>query len=421
MASPAAPERASGSEEFDLLLPLRSAGSLENPYPVYSLLRTVHPVLEVPVPNFEGPGFWLLTRYRDVHAVLRDNRFSVDRLAAPIIQDNLERLPAFVQQGARGLRSLLVMDPPDHTRVRKLVNKAFTPKRIAALRPRIEALVAAELDAVQDTGEFDLIHDLAEPLPAIAIAELLGVPAEDHRQFRQWSSSLIAALAERSDEGRSRGAEAGQQILAYLAQIISERRRAPRDDLISAMIEAQEERDALSDEELLATCNLVLLAGHETTTNLIGNGTLALLREPDQLTRLREDPGLIPTAVEELVRYDGPVQATVRVATEDLEIGDRVVPKGALLLVSIGGANRDPEVFEEPDRLDVGRDPNPHLGFGFATHFCLGAPLARLEATVAFEQLVARFPDLALVDDAPEYRPNPILRGLKELRLATGR
>ena len=187
------------------------------------------------------------------------------------------------------------------------------------------------------------------------------------------------------------------------------------------MIEAQEERDALSDEELLATCNLVLLAGHETTTNLIGNGTLALLREPDQLTRLREDPGLIPTAVEELLRYDGPVQATVRVATEELEIGDRVVPKGSLLLVSIGGANRDPEVFEDPDRLDVGRDPNPHLGFGFATHFCLGAPLARLEATVAFEQLVARFPDLALVDDAPEYRPNPILRGLKELRLATGR
>ncbi len=342
----------------------------------------------------------------------------MDRLKAPLIRDNLERLPAFIQQSARGMRSMLIMDPPDHTRVRKLVNKAFTPKRIAALRPRIEQLVREELDAVAEADRFDLIHDLAEPLPAIVIAELLGVPAEDHRQFRQWSSQLIAAIAARTDEERGRATGAGMQILAYLGDIIAARRKQPRDDLISAMIHAQEESDALSDAELLATSNLLLLAGHETTTNLIGNGTLALLREPDQLERLREDPALVPTAVEELLRFDGPVQATVRVALEDVEVGEHVIPQGSVVLVSLGAANRDPEVFDAPDTLDVGRDPNAHLAFGFATHFCMGAPLARLEAQVALAALVSRFPALALLDDAPEYRENPVLRGLKRLDLS---
>jgi len=415
MASAAPAPRES---EFDLLLPLRSAGSLENPYPVYSVLRTVRPVLRVPTPGFDGPGVWLLTRYRDVHTALRDPRFSADRMKAPLIRQNLDRLPAFIQQTARGLRTMLIMDPPDHTRVRKLVNKAFTPKRVAALRPRIEKLVAEELDAVAGAKSFDLIHDLAEPLPAIVIAELLGVPPEDHRQFRQWSSQLVASLAARSEAERGRGAAAGQKILGYLGEVIAARRAEPRDDLISAMIHAQEESDALSDAELLATSNLLLLAGHETTTNLIGNGMLALLREPEQLARLRRDPDLLPGAVEELLRFDGPVQATVRVALEDVELGEQVVPQGSLLLVSLGAANRDPEVFAEPDRLDVARDPNPHLAFGFATHFCMGAPLARLEAQVAVGALVARFPGLALVDDAPEYRANPVLRGLRRLELS---
>jgi cytochrome P450 len=414
------PARIPDEAEFDLLLPLRSAGSLENPYPIYQLLRTVHPVLPVPTPDFDGPGVWLLTRYADVHAVLKDNRFSVDRTRAPLIRENLERLPAFIQQSARGMRSILIMDPPDHTRVRKLVNKAFTPKRVAALRPRIEALVEAELDDIERRGRFDLIHDLAEPLPAIVIAELLGVPAEDHRQFREWSSTLIAAIAARTDEQRARATGAGQELLGYLSEVIEKRRREPRDDLISAMIHAQEESDVLSDAELLATSNLILLAGHETTTNLIGNGTLALLRERDQLERLQQDPSGVPRAVEELLRYEGPVQATIRVATEDLPVGDRTIPEGSLVLVSIGAANRDPEVFPEPDRLDVGRDPNPHLAFGFATHFCLGAPLARLEAQVAFDRLVRRFPKLELVEEAPEYRENPVLRGLKRLELDTG-
>jgi len=404
-----------GAGEFDLLLPLRSAGSLENPYPIYSVIRTVRPVLQVPIPDWDGPGMWMLTRYRDVHGVLRDPRFSVERIRAPLVRDNLARMPEFLRQSAQGLRSMLIMDPPDHTRVRKLVNKAFTPKRIAALRGHIEALVATLLDEAAARGRFDVIHDLAEPLPAIVIAELLGVPAEDHRQFREWSSALIAGFGAPSAEARAASAVAGQRLFGYLADTIADRRRAPREDLISAMIQAQEERDALTDAELLATSNLLLLAGHETTTNLIGNGMLALLREPDEWRRLCAEPGLVPTAIEELLRFDGPVQATVRVALEDVAIDEHVIPEGSLVLVSIGAANHDPAVFADPDHLDLARDPNPHLAFGFGTHFCLGAPLARLEAQLAFEALARRFPKLALADDRPVYRANPVLRGLVRL------
>jgi pimeloyl-[acyl-carrier protein] synthase len=407
-----------GSGDFDLFLPLRSAGSLENPYPMYSVIRTVRPVLEVPIPNYTGPGTWMLTRYRDVHSVLRDPRFSVERLRAPLMRDNLDRMPEFLRQSATGMRSMLIMDPPDHTRVRKLVNKAFTPKRIAALRGHIEAIVRELADEAEAKGTFDLIHDVAEPLPAIVIAELLGVPVEDHRRFRKWSSAMINGFASPSAEARATGAEAARRIFDYLADIIAARRRAPREDLISAMIAAQEERDALTDAELLATGNLLLLAGHETTTNLIGNGTLALLREPDQWKRLCNERALLPTAIEELLRYDGPVQATVRVALEDVAIDDQVIPEGSLVLVSIGSANHDPDVFEDPDQLDLARDPNPHLAFGFGTHFCLGAPLARLEAQLAFDALTKRFPRLSLVEDRPVYRANPVLRGLTSLDVA---
>jgi cytochrome P450 len=408
-----------GAGDFDLLLPLRSAGSLENPYPIYSVIRTVRPVLEVPVPGYTGPGMWMLTRYRDVHAALRDPRFSVERIRAPLVRDNLDRMPEFLRQSAQGLRSMLIMDPPDHTRVRKLVNKAFTPKRIAALRAHIEAIVRELAEEAEEKGEFDLIHDVAEPLPAIVIAELLGVPSADHRQFREWSSAMIAGFASPSADARKAAAAASKTLFAYLADTIAARRRDPRDDLISAMIEAQEERDALSDAELLATANLLLLAGHETTTNLIGNGALALLREPDQWRRLCAEPALLPSALEELLRFDGPVQATLRVAVEQVEIDGHAIPEGALVLVSIGAANHDPATFEEPDQLDLARDPNPHLAFGFGTHFCLGAPLARLEATLAFEALTQRFPKLSLVDEKPVYRPNPVLRGLVRLDVAT--
>jgi cytochrome P450 len=404
---------------LDLFSPLRSTGSLENPYPVYSLLRTIRPVLRIPLEDFEGPGAWLLTRYQDVHSILRDPRFSADRLRASIVRDNLDRMPAFLRQSGEGLRTMLVMDAPDHTRVRKLVNKAFTPKRIAQLRGHIENIVERCISDMAEKKHCDLIHDLAEPVPAIVIAELLGVPTDDHRQFREWSSTLIAGIGAAGDPSRQAETQAaGEKILAYLQEIITARRKEPRDDLISAMIQTQEESDALTDLELLATSNLLLLAGHETTTNLIGNGMLSLLREPDELERLRRDPSLLPNAIEELLRFDSPVQATVRVATEDVEVGSQTIPGGAMVLLSIGAANHDPAIFDEPDRLDVGRDPNPHLAFGFGAHFCMGANLARLEAEVALGQLITRFAKIELEDDAPEYRPNPILRGMSRLEIS---
>jgi cytochrome P450 len=405
---------------FDLFLPLRSSGSLENPYPMYSVMRTVRPVLEIPTKDWNGPGTWMLTRYSDVRDALRDPRMSADRTSAPLVKENMDRLPEFLRQTTQGLRSMLLQDPPDHTRVRKLVNKAFTPRRIEALRGHIEDLVRGLADDLEARRDFDLIHDFAEPLPAVVIAELLGVPPEDHRQFREWSSGLINGIGSNDAAAQEIASESSRQIFAYLADIIAARRREPRDDLISALIAAQEERDALTDQELLATANLLLVAGHETTTNLIGNGMLAMLREPDEWRRLCADPGLVDSAVEELLRFDGPVQATVRVARAAVEFGEYTVPEGSLVLVNIGAANHDPEVFDEPDRLDLGRDPNPHVGFGFATHFCLGAPLARLEAKLAFEALSQRFPHVALVDDAPEYRTNPVLRGLRRLDLALG-
>ena len=406
----------SSTREFDLFLPLRSQGGLENPFAIYALLRTVRPVMKMPIAGYDGPGVWFLTRHEDVNHVLRDPRYSVDRLRAPLIRDNLERLPAFIQQASQGMRSMLNTDPPDHTRVRKLVNKAFTPRRIEGLRGHIEKIVDELLAPVMDAGAMDVIDALAAPLPAIVIAELLGVPPEDHRQFKTWASEIVASLGQpASGERRVAAIPAMQKLFGYLSEIIAERRKEPRDDLISAMVLAQEEEDALSDGELLATSNLLLIAGHETTTNLIGNGLLALLREPDELERLRRDLTLLPTAIEELLRFDGPVQATVRVAREDVEIGGHRLEAGSLILVGIGAANHDPDVFEDPERLDIGRDPNPHLAFGFGAHFCLGAPLARLEGEIAFRALLERFPRLALSTETPRFRSNPVLRGLVSL------
>jgi len=308
------------------------------------------------------------------------------------------------------------MDPPDHTRVRGLVSKAFTPRRVAELRPRIEAIVTTLLDSIEGAGAFDLIDAVAAPLPAIVIAELLGVPAEDHRQFKEWSSALVSAIGSANPlDGRAQFERALGQLLDYLRGIIAERRKAPQDDLISAMLEAQEERDALSDAELLATSNLLLIAGHETTTNLIGNGTLALLRNPEQFARLQRDRSLMRSAIDELLRYDSPVQATARVALEPVALDGATLPTSAMVMTGIGAANRDPEVFDDPDRLDLGRTNNHHLSFGFGAHFCLGAPLARLEAEIAFDALLDRYPKLELASETLTYRPSPVLRGLMAL------
>lgn len=386
-----------------------------NPYPLYQMLRSSQPVFRAPIPNDQGAGLWILTRYEDVQSVLRDSHFSVEREKSDLAQQYRDVIPMQLIGETGPLRSMLLMDPPNHTRVRGLVSKAFTPSRVAELEPRIRTIIDGLLSDPGD--EMDIIADFAVPLPAIVIAELLGVPPEDHPRFKAWSSELISLIGGEGgpEVNFARAQTAIDALMEYLGEIVAKRRREPGDDLISAMLHAQQERDALTDAELLATSNLLLIAGHETTTNLIGNGMLALLRNPDQLERLRADPSLMPSAVEELLRYDSPVQATLRVARKDVEIGDHTISKGAVVVCVIGSANRDPAVFEQPDRLDLGRADNRHLSLGFGVHFCLGAPLARLEGQLALSALIDRFPDMNLAEQDVEFRKHPILRGVTSL------
>jgi cytochrome P450 len=311
---------------------------------------------------------------------------------------------------------MLVSDPPDHTRLRALVQKAFTPRMIDQLRPRIVTVVAELLDRMAERqGPVDLIAEFAYPLPVVVIAELLGVPAEDRVKFQEWSALLAASVDPLiSSELMDRVTWAREALHAYLREIIAERRQQPRSDLISALVAVEERGDVLSEPELVVMCTLLLVAGHETTVNLIGNGVLALLRHPDQLERLRADPSLIGSAVEELLRFDAPVQLTGRIAVEPVQIEGQTIEPGQWILPLLGGANHDPAQFAEPERLDLGRNPNPHVAFGRGIHFCLGAPLARLEGQIAIGALVRRFRTLALAGE-PVRRDQITLRGLKSL------
>jgi cytochrome P450 len=373
----------------------------EDPYPLYHYLHAAAPVQWNDV-----LGAWTLARYADVVESLTDPRYSADRTPEPF-------------EGVTVAKSMLVSDPPDHTRLRALVQKAFTPRMIEQLRPRIASVVRELIDRVATGGgSFDVIADLAYPLPVVVIAELLGVPPEDRETFRDWSADLAASLDPLvSADLMQRATQARDGLHAYLRTIIAERRRAPRSDLISALVAVEERGDILSEPELVVMCNLLLIAGHETTVNLIGNGVLALLQHPDQLALLRESPGLIGTAVEELLRFDSPVQMTARVASEPLEIGGQRIEAGQFVLPLLGAANRDALQFAEPDRLDLTRNPNPHVGFGRGIHFCLGAPLARLEGQMAIGALVQRFPKLELAG-TPVRRDQITLRGLKSLPVA---
>jgi len=392
-------------------------GFFADPYPLYANLRRSQPVFRIPIPADVGAGVFLLTRHAEVQQTLKDPRFSADRRNADAVARNRDRFPPELLGDESLFRSMLTMDPPDHTRVRGLVSKAFTPRHVAKLRPRIEAITRELLAPAVERGRFDLMAELAAPLPAIVIAELLGVPAEDHPRFREWAREIISVGANVTTTGPdpSRFRRGFDPLAAYLREIIAARRRAPADDLISALVLAQEDRDALTDAELLTTAVLLLLAGHETTTNLIGNGTLALLQHPAELARLRAEPALLRNAIEEMLRFDSPVQGTVRVASEDLSLGGVAIGKGALVVCGIGAANRDPAEFPEPDRFDVAREEIRHLSFGFGTHFCLGAPLARLEAEVAFGALLEACPTLALDAESVEHRTHPVLRGLLAL------
>jgi cytochrome P450 len=380
---------------------------LADPYPTYHRLRAEDPVHHSPL------GFWVLTRYEDVSAVLRDPRFIKEPLAALVAA----RFGVEVPRGV-GL-SMLDRDPPDHTRLRSLVGTAFTPRVVEGLRPRIQQIVDGLITHAQAVGSMDVIEEFAYPIPVNVICELLGIPVADHERFKGWSLDIARGLDSiylpADSEVPRRSAASRHAISDYFRDLIARRRAAPRGDLLSALIAAEEAGDKLNEEELLATCILILIAGHETTVNLIGNGVLALLRNPDELRRLRATPGLITSAVEELLRYDGPVQRTARVASAEATIGGRTIARGEMVMPFIGAADRDPAQFPDPDRLDLTRGDNRHIAFGWGIHFCLGAPLARLEGQIAIDALVRRLPRLELVDDKAEYRQSLTLRGLKTL------
>jgi cytochrome P450 len=311
---------------------------------------------------------------------------------------------------------MLLKDAPDHTRLRGLVNKAFTPRVVDGLRPRAAAIVEELLDAVQPSGRMDVIRDLATPLPVIVIAELLGIPGADRERFKEWSDEIAVVMdGSIRTAGLPAAARSAGELAAYLGTQVAARRASPRDDLLSRLIAARDREDALSEEELIATCVLILLAGHETTTNLIGNGMLALGEQPEAQERLRRDPALARSAVEEALRFDSPVQLTSRVALERVEIAGVPLEPGVEVDLSFGAANRDPAQFPDPDRFDVERAPNRHLSFGLGAHFCLGAPLARLEAQVAFEAIATRIPGWKLERSGVRRRPGLVLRGLESL------
>jgi cytochrome P450 len=378
-----------------------------DPWPFYARLREADPVHRRP------DGDWILTRYADCQGVLADPRCSSN----PAHESRpSEGSPA--RQAGSNL--LLFLDPPDHTRLRRLVSKAFTPRRVEELRPRIAELVDALLDEVDGEPTFNLLEALAFPLPVIVICELMGVPAEDRDSLKEWSTAA-SRLLDPDVEGETLelGLLAGMGLAGYFDALFEERRRQPQDDLVSGLVAAEEEGDRLSADELRSITVLLFIAGHETTMNLIGNGTYALLQHPDQLALVRDDPEMARSAIEELLRYDGPVHVTARVPTEDIDVGGTPIAAGERMVVALGAANRDPAQYPDPDRLDVTREDNRHLTFSHGIHFCLGASLARVEGQVAIPRLLQRFPDLALAAE-PSYREHLVLRGLTELQVAIG-
>lgn len=377
---------------------LTSESVLADPYPMYRLLREKDPIHRMRL--VDG---WALTRYEDVEQVLLDHqRFSNWGAGAG------DRV--YTRD-----RSMLDLDPPDHTRLRSLVSKAFTPRSVTALKPRVEEIVEELLDSVAAESQIDLIDSVAFPLPVIVIAEMLGVPAEDLDQFKAWSNDIVLSLEPiLSTEQREQFRRSEQEIYEYFEGIIELRRQNPQDDLVSALLAAEEEGDRLSHGELLATLLLLLVAGNETTRNLIGNGMYALLRNPGELNRLKEQPELIDSAIDELLRYDSPVQLDGRTLVEDVKMGDKHLRAGQQVVAVVGAANRDPAAFTDPDRLDIGRQEKSHISFGRGIHYCLGASLAKLEGKIAIESLLRRFSSFRLTS-RPLQRKQVVLRGVDDL------
>jgi len=395
-----------------LLLGLMDPANRADPYRLYAELAAAGP-LALPAMNTA-----LFAGYPECDEVLRSPHVANDRMKSTVVQRQIA--DGIAQPRPLGEPGFLFLDPPDHTRLRGLTQKAFAPKVIKALEPEIVTMVDELLDRVD--GSMDVVADLAYPLPVAVICRLLGVPIADEAQF-SWASALLAqsldpflAVTGEAAEGVEERLAAGRWLREYLRELIESRRSSPGEDLISELIAAEQDGDQLTSEEIVATCNLLLIAGHETTVNLIANAVLAMLRDRRHWTALAADAGRAPAIIEEALRYDPPVQLTSRVATEELQIGGITVAKGDIILLLLAAAQRDPRVYERPDEFDPDRGVIKHLAFGKGPHFCIGAPLARLEASVALSAFAARFPDARLAAE-PVYKPNVTLRGLASLRV----
>ena len=400
--------------ETGVLFNPMAPGFREDPYSFYRRLRETDPFHK----SRAADGF-VLSRHEDVIAVLRDADFSSD-------ERNLKLFPRMVARMERAgvpdpylddTMSMLRRDPPDHSRLRGLVAKAFTPRAVERMRPRVEQILKELLEPRPAHGAMELVREFAAPLPVRVIAEMLGVPPEDHVRFRHWSNEVARSLGEGTLEDRRAALRAQAELRSYFEAIVDARRVAPRDDLISALAAAEDAGERLKASEMFGTLVLLLVAGNETTTNLITNSLLALLRNPDQLALLRASPELVPAALEELLRYDSPVQMTSRIVTRDRELHGHRLRRGQQLVLLLGAANRDPAVFADPERLDVTRTDVRHLSFSHGIHFCLGAQLARLEGSLALEALVTRYSKVRLPEQKISWSNNTILRGPKELWL----
>ena len=421
------------------LLNLQREEIRANPYRYYEQLR-----IQDPIHWDEELGFWVLTRYTDIASVYTDERFS----RAQGLMRGFERLSPGTKEIAEPVyhsfsKTVFYSDPPYHTHLRGLMNHAFTPRRVERLRPRVQKIVDELLDLVEAQSQPDIIRDLAYPLPVMVIAELLGLPPADRARFKKWSDDLFAILGtvrRKPPELIGRAAESLREMTDYVKHLSRQRRAEPKDDLLTALLSFTEVGEPcphgegagkmsradrarqesvtarqLTEDELVANINILLSTGHETTTHLIGNGLLALLQHPEQLKKLQSHPALLDRATEEMLRYDSPVQITYRSTKEDAYIGGKVIRKGDLVNTILGSANRDPERFATPDRFDITRKEGRHLGFGVGIHFCIGAPLVRLEAEIVFESILRRFPGMQLATETLEWQEHPIFRGLKNL------
>jgi cytochrome P450 len=386
--------------------------SIQDPHAFYALLREEGPVHEAMLPM--GTRAWVVTRYPDARAALSDARLSKDVERSSELMRQFRPTGEEPSDGGEMFRHMLNMDAPDHTRLRKLVTKAFTARRIEGLRPRVQEIsdaLIANMVANADAGPMDLLDEFAFPLPITVISELIGVPDAARDDFRAWSNTMLQSGP------REEAQAAGLAMAQYLSGLMEAKRAEPTDDMLSELILASDDGDRLTQGEVLGMVFLLLVAGHETTVNLIGNGLLALLRNPEQLAALRADRSLLPSAVEEFLRFDGPINlATFRFTSEPIELAGVQIPKDEFVMISLLGANRDPHQYEQPDRLDLGRNPS-HVAFGHGIHFCLGAPLARMEAAIAFSGLLDRFDDIELAVPVKDlsYRPSSLIHGLTRL------